>query len=630
MKILFLEEKQSEIKLYEGILEDALIEFEGRAAKTENEFIRHVNHFHPDIIISGYSLSKYSVNEALKYLEDQSLLIPFVFITGSISEQMARSYIQKGVDDYVPKSNLFHLPVVIQNAIAKKAAEKSSYESDLLRQISEGKLQVIFDNNPDCMFEIGFHGELIKMNPAAIRLIEIESPVKLKKATIWSFLDKTYFKKFRSQHEGVCRGNKREFTFKFISSKGNIHFIEATDVPLFNSEKQVTSTLLIGRNMTEKIKTEKELQITRSDFNALIENIPNNVWSVDRQYRLITFNNYYREVFEKTFGAEPKPGDSFDKYIPEAQLAEFRMKWMEYFNRALNGEHFSIETDSIVSRENTYSQISFNPIHSGNEITGISCISVDITPLKKINEQLKTSEELFRNLIENSPIGIYQTDVNGNCTFVNKKWCELTGLTQEEAAGKGWVNALHPEDKERIYEHWNDAAKYKQVFRDEYRYLSRNKKEIWVSVNAVINKDANGKITGYIGTVEDITEIKKKESERSEAEKNFYYIFDNSPDVIYIEDETGTVLNANKEACRFEGLSREELIGMNILDLVPKEKGKEIMENHLKLFREDRSKVKSTTWNKNGKEIPVEITSRRIIFDNKPALLLQERAILNN
>ena len=510
MKILFLEEKQSEIKLYEGILEDAMVTFESRVAKTENEFIKQVNHFHPDLILSGYTLSKYSINEALKYLKEQSFLIPFIFITGSISEEIARAYIEKGVDDYVPKSNLFHLPVVIKNVMRKKAAEKTSHEAELSRKISEGKLQIIFDNNPDCMFEIGFRGELLKMNPAAKNLTEIISPDKLKKATIWNFVDKKYLKKFRSFHENVCRGNKKEFTFKFVSSKGTIHFIEATAVPIFNADKHVTSSLLIGRNITEKIKAEHELQISQSNFN----------------------------------------------------------------------------------------------------------------------EQLKTTEELFMNLSENAPIGIYKTDTNGNCTYVNKKWCQLTEFTFEDALGKGWIEALHPDDKARIFDQWYDTTKKNQLFHAEYRYLSRSGKEKWVSGNAVINKDANGEVTGYIGTVEDITEIKEKEMKIAEAEKNFYHIFNNSPDAIYIEDENGTILNANKEAGRFQGMPPEALIGINITELAPKEKTKEIMENYLMLWDQEISRLKSYTWNKNGTEIPIEIHSRRIIFNNQPALLLHVREIL--
>src|SRR5215510_4676341 len=57
--------------------------------------------------------------------------------------------------------------------------------------------------------------------------------------------------------------------------------------------------------------------------------------------------------------------------------------------------------------------------------------------------------EPFRILAEVAPVGMFLTDETGDCLFVNRRWCEMAGLTPTEAAGKGWTRALHPEDAER-------------------------------------------------------------------------------------------------------------------------------------------------------------------------------------
>jgi PAS domain S-box-containing protein len=498
MKILFLEEKQSEIKLYESILEDAMIAFEGKSAKTENEFIKHINHFNPDVILSGYSLSKYSVNEALKYLDDQSLLIPFVFITGSISEEMARSYLQKGVDDYVPKSNLLHLPVTLKNVMAKKTAERGMQQADELRKISEDKLRAIFENNPECIFEVGFDGGIIELNPAAIDLMDLQLPLKAK-LKIWDFIQRGDLKTFKYFHQSICRGNKKEFTFSFVSRRGKVNTIEACGSPLFDNEKNVSSALIIGRNITEKTRAENKLKTAEANFHALVENIQNGVWSLDKNYCLISFNDYYRKAVKKGVGKEPKPGQCFDELIPVDLLTEFRAKWIPYFERAFNGEQLSFELVSTVPKQKGYYQIFLNPIYSGKAITGISCVSIETSDIKNAQEQLIKSEELFRNLSENCP------------------------------------------------------------------------------------------------------------------------------DAIYIEDEKGNILHVNKEACRFQGMLREQLIGKNILQLAPADKAEVIMHDFNKLFREDISRLRSKTWNRNGFEFPIEIHSRRIVFNDEPALLLLVR-----
>src|SRR5262249_9990557 len=71
---------------------------------------------------------------------------------------------------------------------------------------------------------------------------------------------------------------------------------------------------------------------------------------------------------------------------------------------------------------------------------------------------LRQSEARFRTLTSLAPVGIFLADPEGNCLFVNERWQEMAGLTAEEARGRGWTRALHPEDRARVEEEWYVAA----------------------------------------------------------------------------------------------------------------------------------------------------------------------------
>jgi len=138
--------------------------------------------------------------------------------------------------------------------------------------------------------------------------------------------------------------------------------------------------------------------------------------------------------------------------------------------------------------------------------------TIEITFYKhRLEKQLKESESRFRTLAESAPVGIFQTDLNGNCIYVNEKWCEIVGLTPAEAMGNGWSGGLHPEDRESIFSQWQQMVQFREKFALEYRFQSPNDKVTWVFGQAVALEDDKGSRMGYMGTIIDITDRKKLE-----------------------------------------------------------------------------------------------------------------------
>jgi len=142
------------------------------------------------------------------------------------------------------------------------------------------------------------------------------------------------------------------------------------------------------------------------------------------------------------------------------------------------------------------------------------------------------SEKKYRTLTAVAPVGIFYTDVNGGCLYVNEKWTEITGMSEKEAMGDGWVKGLHPQDRDRVFKEWNDAAKQAIPFKLEYRFQKTGHTR-WVFGQATAEKNEKDEIIGYVGTITDITERKKAEQALIESEEKLRIIHSQVPGIVY-------------------------------------------------------------------------------------------------
>jgi len=133
-------------------------------------------------------------------------------------------------------------------------------------------------------------------------------------------------------------------------------------------------------------------------------------------------------------------------------------------------------------------------------------VNRDITALRDAELAVKANEQRFRALAQHAPVGIYQTDATGACTFVNDRWCEITGVEAAAARDDGWVAGLHPEDRARVLAAWQALLRGETDFAVEYRFRRPDGAEARVAGQAVPLRDATGAPTGFIGTIDDITE----------------------------------------------------------------------------------------------------------------------------
>jgi PAS domain S-box-containing protein len=135
----------------------------------------------------------------------------------------------------------------------------------------------------------------------------------------------------------------------------------------------------------------------------------------------------------------------------------------------------------------------------------------DITERQRAGAALRQSEERFRSLSESAPIGIFQSDIDGRIIYTNTTWQAMTALGEREMLGSGWLKAVHPADRAVVATEWQRYVTEGRTFSLEFRLLRPNGEVRWVHARASALGREGGAITGYVGTIEDISERKRDE-----------------------------------------------------------------------------------------------------------------------
>jgi len=143
LRILLLEDLPEDAGLVERVLRKEGISYVMNRVDTQEEFVTSLRELQPDVILSDHSLPQFNSAEALKICRRAGLQIPFILVTGTVSEEFAVSCLKMGADDYVLKANLTRLPSAITTALKKREEEKKRKVAEkALRQQNEELIKI--------------------------------------------------------------------------------------------------------------------------------------------------------------------------------------------------------------------------------------------------------------------------------------------------------------------------------------------------------------------------------------------------------------------------------------------------------------------------------------------------------
>lgn len=307
----------------------------------------------------------------------------------------------------------------------------------------------------------------------------------------------------------VLAGETVSFEMSVPYDQIGLRYVQVSYAPEFGPDGSVRGYLAAVLDMTDRRRAEVALFESEERLRMATRTGKIGLWDWDIASNRVTWTDSLFEIHGVTRGEFNGTVEGFaallhpDDRAPVQRAIQSALEHDQRYElefRAVrpSGAVIWLFTNAVVDRE------------AGRAVR-MSGATLDITARKTAEVALRESESRFRVLASHAPVGIFLTDANGECVFVNECMRTMTGLPCERMRGKGWLAAVHPEDRERVMTEWYLSVKEKRPFRSEYRFQRPDDTLVWVQGSGVQSGNAAGVSTGHIGTVVDITERKASE-----------------------------------------------------------------------------------------------------------------------
>ena len=310
-------------------------------------------------------------------------------------------------------------------------------------------------------------------------------------------------------------------------------------------------------------QTEQTLRESEANMQSILSTVPGWILRLNHECN-ITFIN--RAV----------PGSSVDEVLGTSVYEHIPPDYHQAYRKAL-GE--VLNRGKVVELENTITPADtevtmwnlnrIGPITKEGEIIGAIIASTDITERKKAEEMLRESEEYLAKAQEIAGLGHWKLDPQTGEVTGSDELFRIFGLTREQANLDAFAEVVHPDDRQYDLSHIRRGIEQGENWDIEHRLILKDGTEKTVHAIGEAITDETGKIVYLIGTVQDITDRRHAEEELRHTKEKLSKFMESATDGCILFDSELNHIEMNRAGLEITGLNREDVIGRNILEIVP-------------------------------------------------------------
>ncbi|MDP3149601.1 MAG: PAS domain S-box protein [Ignavibacteria bacterium] len=508
----------------------------------------------------------------------------------------------------VYRGKYFERDVVI--AIARDDTDR--FLADQKLKESEELFRNLIENITDVFYVVDNHGRMKYCSPNLFALTGF-SPQEILGHSYLRIVARTDRQRFKDYFlKETNAGTIDTTTESLVRRKDGTNFWAEQNTRIVRDKNgNVVEYRTVTRDITERKLAEDELRKKEDQMRLLVEGTPYLFFYTQNTSGLIT---YISPSVEKITGHPVESWYNQKHWFVTGN--EINQVAKEKTHAHLNGDFTKNSILLEVKHAENHPillEIFENPIKVNGVVVGLQGVARNITEQKQIEQKLKESEELFRNIVENISDVFYIVDKQGIMKYCSPNFFTITGFLPMEILGHQYVRIIAPVDRRQVIEHYINETKRGVLDTNlEVRVARKDGQIHWVEQNTRIVRDEKGEVLEYRNVARDITYRKHAEDALKKSEEWFRNLFEKASDGIFHLSPRGEILKVNKAFAVMHGYTVEEMQKMNLKDLDTPESSLLFPERMRRMLAGENLTFEVEHYHKNGHTFSLEVAASMV------------------